>query len=524
MNKTISCLLFAVAVLAGCTKDPEPQTGTGTLSAVIRSEGSDIEAHLPLCALRDATVLLLDGQREVASGKTDIAGNVVITDIPSGSYQVAVTHKDFPALTMNVSIRKNEVTTLKNYLFDCLFMPQYEKAKKKWTVIHFVNMADVQLEGTFLSDIRKIEKEGGSGNEVNHVVYMPATANNTLNSQLTYLLKPQFEIVDEKFYDDVVKSRLFSPAYYFDGYDYPDADPSDYKLLEKSVVDISALYPSDSVMLFIYDHGSGIDINVPDNAVKQQSISVNMHTNGEITMPQLRDALNNIRKQDIHINTLVLAACTMAQFEVAYELKDCGVNYMVVSEPTSNGLNYECEQWVEDLNDGAIAGFETARRIARASTSENVYAVYDMKYFAQLQPLFNDFAGKAAQTNAALLRPLVAQSLKQTAGGTPPELTYSCYDLADFAKNVSEASFEDATGVKVAAKKVYDFLNVVGPGNFVAELHNPWASYQRARGVAVMLRTPDHPYAGHNQTVYRMHSYYRDGNTAWDTFLSALDN
>lgn len=531
MKNTFCCLLaLFLFFTSSCTKqdeNPNITSGVGTLIAQIRNEGIYFEALLPHSPLKGALLTLRSGEQIIAQDSSDVTGLICIPNIPVGSYQAEISYKEAEKLTFDVTIREKEVTTLKSPFFDCVFLPETKIEKKQWTAIHFANLCDLQIEKDVLSDIRMIEKHGGSGDQVNHIVYTPATGDYSIPSSLRYLLPPKFDIADEELYGDAMP-QLLSPAYIYDNYSYSLADPGDYKLLERSIVELCKLFPSDSIMLSIYDHGSGIDFVTPNDSggshTHTRSISGNTTTNKEITMPQLREVLTNVRKQGYRVDMLVLSACTMASFEVGYELKDCGLSYIVASEPQAMGIHFGAKTWVEEFSAGTISGAEACRRIVRGLNDDNVFALWDMSRFNELTALFNEFAKKVARLDASVLNPVIAKSVKVTSGGTPPELTYSCYDIADFAKNVSEADFTDSEDLKASAKQLYDFLAVAKPGNFISEFHNPWSgSYTRMRGIGVLLRAPDHPYAGHNQTVYRAHKYYLDGNTDWDIFLCGLD-
>ena len=511
----------------GCSKDPQVivvENMTGSLTAQIRSQGIFYKSGLPAYPLRGAVVKVFDGDAMIAIDSSDLTGALCITNIPVGTYNVEVSYKTAEKLHFQTTIADGKVTELKSNFFDCLFLPEFETPKTRWTVIHFVNLADVQLEVGLLSDIRMIEKCGGSGTNVNHVVYIPATGNYATRSAVYHLEKPKFNVENEELYG-ALAPRLFSPGYFFDNTDYEHADPSDYKLLEKSIVELSRLFPSDSLMLAVYDHGTGIDIDFLDDGGKQtRSISGNFATKGEITMPQLREVLANVRGQGVRVDALVFGACLMAAYEVGYELKDCGVRYIVASEPPSSGLHFGAQSWVADFNKGNISGFEVCRRIVDGVGGHNVFALWDMSRFDDLTVLYNDFAKEIAKADVAGIRPLIAKTVKVgLEGGTPAQLYYSCYDLGHFARNVSESDLADAGGLKESARKVADFLEAEGPGNFIAAFHNLLKGYENARGVGIVLRAPDHPYEGHNRTVYRMHSYYLDGNRDWDDFLTKLD-
>lgn len=515
---TCLCLL----ILSSCNKEDATEQDllkSGALVARVYDAGTTPEANLPLAPLKNALVTLKNADRSVASLLTDATGQVLFDHIPEGEYLVEITKSGYAPLRFDrVSVKENVPAVLKSDFFDVVFMPRAPKDKKRWTVIHFVNLCDLTINNDLISDIRMVEKNGGSGDSANHVVYIPATNDYTETSRLSYLIKPKFGIENEELYDnEVYKARYFSPTYTFDNYDNSMANPSDYKLLEKAIVSIGNLFPSDSLMLFIYGHGTGIDISYSQT----RSISLNRDPEGEITVPQMREVFSQTARKGHKVNALVMAACKMGSFELAYELNGC-VDYIVASEDRSLGINYGAEHWVKEFGNGTIPGIEACRRIVRGVGDVNAFAAYDMRCFPELVTRFNALAASLKLADAGQIRPIVEKTMKVTIGSTLNDLIHGCYDLADFAKNLSEStSLND--DLRQKALGVNDYLKEAKPGNLISEFHCSRSDYARGRGMGVLLRAPDQPYGTRNQAIYRQHKYYKDGNTDWDAFLINLD-
>lgn len=539
IKKTISITTFLIlltlcsSVFISCTKTiieekhiiVRDTLKVGSISAIVRKEGLSQDSRLPIFPYRGAKVSVKNQGGVVATDTTDALGYVCFSSIPEGDYQVYVVGKQENSLTFDVTVTKNEVSVLKNHLFDCVYLPDGKIEKKPWTFVHYGCLADMtsDLNRDFLWEFRLLEREGASGDRVNHVVYIPPTASQSIKSQIMYLQKPSYTIENEIPYEENFKDPiLFSEAYRFDAYNYSDADPADYNVLLNSTRQISTLFPGDSVVLCVYDHGTGIDIAYP----KTRSICGNAATQKEITVPQLRETLMALKQSGVKVHSLVLSACLMGVFEVAYELKDCGLKYILAAERQSTkGFYLKCAEWIEKLNNGEISLSESLMTIVKNQNRGNNYALYDMAHFGELNALFNDFSRKISRTDPSYIKPIVAKTIKSGAGSSG-DMEYSCYDLGDFAKNVSEANFQDSQQVRAAAALLYQFIKVRNPGHFITVFNPANANPEiekRGTGMGVLLRAPDHPYKGHNQDVYQQHKYYADGNTDWDTFLSNLD-
>ena len=513
MNRILLGLIGILAICVGCRPEPTPSTATGVLAAQVRYEGTDYRTGLPIAPLMGARLTVKQGEQTIASDTTNRTGDVYLPNLPSGTYRVEVSYKKLPVRAFNTEVSANQTTVLKSDFFDCVYFPTSEVPKTRWTVIHYANLADIQIEDYTMCDLRMIEKHGGSDDSVHHIAYTPAAGNYLRQSNIMRLMKPSFDVADEQLYNNKVPT-LFSPAYVFNNVTYADADPADYRLLERSIVEICRLFPSDSIMLAIYDHGTGIDIAWGDE--RSRSISGNFDTRKEITMPQLRQVLNRVKDQGYRVDALVFSACLMGAFEVGYELKDCGVSYIVAAEVPIMGLMHGAANWVQPFGRGEISGFEACRRIVAGAADP--MALWDMKRFEELNVRFNNLADKIGSVDPAAIKAVLPKTARM-AEMTENDLPTACYDLADFADQLILANFQDPQGVKLAAKEVSDFIKT----QFVATMRNPSSHNYHGVGVLIKSLDPIQPYVGHNQRVYRQHRYYLDGHTAWDRFLMTLD-
>ncbi len=508
-----------------------------SISGTVKYSGGNsllAESNLPLYGMSRATVKLLDGQTEVDSTTTNQSGYFLLDSLTPGSYTLKITLKELYDTYVNefpVIVEENKAMVFTtDEGFDCILFRPKPLKKKKWTFIHFINNSEMAIANGNMKEIKYHEMYGGSGNELNNIAFVaPGEIQGTT---LYYLQKPEYDSNTDNFDDLMSGPTMLSPKYVFNriiGNDYKaDGDPGSYEYLVEKVKYISKLYPADSVALFIYSHGSGIDIswkNGEQSEALTRSISPNPTTQTEITVPQLSKAITEMRKE-VNVSVFTAGACLMGMYEVIYDLKNSGLKYAVLVSPTSSGLHnlkYKDIKFITDFCAGNGTAFSMCDEIVKTS-SESVVSMYNLGKVDDLATLFNDFAAKMDATDVKYTQPFISSSQRGVSGGLINAYTANYYDLADFALNISTAPIpNDNQGLKESAKKLYDYLATPNPDKAImATKVIAGNNLDRSKGLNFLLCTPSSPYVL-LRDVYRETTYYKDGNTHWDSYLSKID-
>lgn len=399
-----------------------------------------------------------------------------------------------------------------NYFFDCILFLKDKPEKKKWTFIHFANTSHMNIYPPMISTIRVFERFGGSGSNLYDIAY---TSTGSSDPTLYYLKQPMFVPDKDPIYEGSLTPNLFSPHYVFNshlkGQYEKDGDPGDYLFLEKMILNIAELYPSDSVALFIMDHGSGIDI---DGTTK--SISFNTDNGNTITMPQLRTVLENV-KNKVNINLFVMDACFMGMFEVAYEFKDTGVKHIMASSRSSSAffdpqIVSNPPTTLERIANGANSctiGDVCHEFIAKHGST--TFSIYNMEKMDEFTALFNDFASRINQTPVEYTEPVL---IRTTRMAIDDPFCKNYYDLTHFAKLISETHFpSDPANLVASAKALYEYLLTPSSDKFIFDrrVYEP-EKYPNDYGVSVLIPAPNESYEQTMMDIYRKHKYYLDGN------------
>lgn len=482
------------------------------------------QTNLPLFPLEGAKAVLIDSSgKRIDSLQTNGEGIINFINVPSGQYTVKLAHeKAQSSLTLPVTVSGKTTAYLQTEGFDCINYQLYKITKRKWTFIHLVNNSDNTIAKGNFREIRKQEKYGGSGFELNNVAFFDCGEG---DSRLMYLVQPAFTPDPDPIDSIAQRPQLYSPTYVYhrDKSDYNiSGDLGDYKFMQKKIEQIAAMYPSDSVAIFIYSHGSGIDESIGFNDTR--SISPNPTTQKEITIPQFREMLTNLHAKGINIGIVSTTACFMGMFEVGYELKDTGIQYYLSAETAGSGLfqNTQDIQFINDFKEGRGTCYSMGVEICKKPAS-NILALCDLKKMGQMTDLYNDFANKLDKTPIKYTQSLITNAVHVNGkGGVEGEYTYNYFDLGDFALLISKSEFTDTYELRPAAQKLYDYLK--DRSGYIAAMgvaeNTDW--HKRLTGVSTLLVSPGVNYS-QLSNIYRNLRYYKDGNTAWDSYLSKID-
>jgi hypothetical protein len=187
--------------------------------------------------------------------------------------------------------------------------------QKKWTVMLYLNGDDQDIQTDLIHAFQEMVQAGvGSNEEVSIVVqfdrYPGAPEYGGWEITHRFFLTPGMEPTEE----NAIKN-------WGDGFGGREVDMSDPDTLKDFITWSVENYPAERYTLIPADHGFGWEGLFIDHTNYKRTMSVK----------QLRQALID---SQVYINLLSLDACTMQMIEVAYELKDAGVDIMVGSENT----------------------------------------------------------------------------------------------------------------------------------------------------------------------------------------------
>jgi len=222
-------------------------------------------------------------------------------------------------------------------------------------------------------------------------------------------------------------------------------DTGDYTVLQSFVEKIVTLYPAEHYVLDLWNHGSGPRYVNSKEQGGTRSICSDNSTGHQISLPELKQALTHIKSTTgVTVDILVLSACTMADYEMMYQVKDFA-NYMIASPSSLYGSMYipnePYDQFLTRLNGSASA--EDISPIVQSMARDTFQAHVDLmpesthSFIAadlrKIESFHGRFSTFAHQCNLALpssgitLRNLAAQTPQIGAGG----------DLYSFAVSVS---------------------------------------------------------------------------------------
>lgn len=533
MNKFFIVSLCTM-ILCACTKYVEIEVPVekqaGVISGIVKFSGEDVgfESQLPLFPAELVKVELRKGDSLIETITTNREGLFSFSKVDPGTYQVVLNYKKAPKLTLEALVENNKSCYLTTEDFDCIRMPTLPVEKKKYTFIHLGNTSEGAVASYVMSAIRIQERFGGSEAELNNIAFVDCGSG---PAKLIYLQKQKF-IPDPDYINTVgpgMSPVLMSKAVYQYKYNLDEdqfaktGDLGDYKFVQKKIESIAKLYPSDSIVLFMYGHGSGIDMT-PGFNTGTRSISPNPQTKLEVTFPQLREVLTNLNGQGLNIVGLVTNACYSGMYEIGYELKDTGLQYLVASEvPTTfmtditNGVDY-----IKNMQDGTGSIRAMCKELVAKQMSTTM-AAYDLTKIGDLNGLFNDFAKKVSLTDVATTQSVLEKSQQANIGGSP-DYTMNYYDMGDYARRISENEFNDKVGLKESARTLYNYLNTPKDGSYIFSFNRSSADarYQHTTGMTVVAVNPEYSYE-EVALVYKQHRYYLDGNKDWDAFLKTIN-
>jgi hypothetical protein len=185
--------------------------------------------------------------------------------------------------------------------------PEANAAPKKWTIMHY-SAADNNLLPYIKADVNEMEAVGSTPN-MNIIVQLDEGKYGSGCKR--YFLQ-----------QDNDPKNITSPVLQ----DMGQVDMANPKVLSDFIKFAAEKYPAENYALIIGDHGAGWQ-----GAISDDSHGTFMST------PQIRQAIEDSGKK---IDVLGFDCCLMATSEVAYEMKEAGVGYMVGSQQNEGGSGW----------------------------------------------------------------------------------------------------------------------------------------------------------------------------------------
>ncbi|MHC9541885.1 MAG: clostripain-related cysteine peptidase [Vulcanimicrobiota bacterium] len=437
------------------------------------------------------------------SAVTDEKGFFTISEVPSG-YPCTVYFSIGDEIRTAVeigAIKSGETAEISTEGFSVVAVPP---AMKKWTYICYLasdnDLGDPASTEPYASrNVLQSMENVGSTDLVNAVALLDERYSTT---KMYYAEKDLDYAAVTSPYEDYGKSL----------------DTGDYTVLQSFVEKAVALYPAEHYILDLWNHGSGPRYLNPKEQGRTRSICSDNSTGHQISLPELKQALSNIKSATgAKVDILVLSACTMADYEMMYQVKDYA-DFLIASPSSLYGNMYipnePYDQFLTRLNGSAAA--EDISPIVQAMARDTFQAhidkmpekphsfiAADLRKIGSFHSRFSAFAHQcnmALPSSSATLRNLAAQTPQIGAGG-------DLYSFADAVrKNMSG-------GVASSASELADSI-VPGDDNFIlysASNNSRWSSL---RMLCITLSAVSNPSTYDDLTISK--------DCEWSDFLGGL--
>jgi len=256
-----------------------------------------------------------------------------------------------------------------------------EVTLKKWTILLYLNGDEDSMQNDFIAAFHDIVNSGaGSTDMVNIVsqfdryIYNPMPDFGRWTIAHRFYLKPGMEPTEANAVTD-----------WGDGQGGREVDMADTDVLSAFIKWAVACYPAEHYLLLIGDHGYG-----------WQGMNIDMTSFGRFTsLVRLREALAN---SQVHFDILALDACVMQMAEVAHELRNSRVDYLVASE--NLGTTWPLAEILEFITKNPqISSFNLGKKIVDLYQDSNsgkhnvTLSVLDMKGVSSLSESIQSLRG-----------------------------------------------------------------------------------------------------------------------------------
>lgn len=428
-------------------------------------------------ALVDAAVSAT-GSNTVA--RTNTQGRFQLDQVGAGPQSLTVTTAD------GLNITKRKVVIQRDKVVSYFAVPS-------WTVLVYM-AADNNLATEAPKDLNEMEQVGSTA-DLNIVVQYDGDQYG--DSRRYYVTR------------DSDNSVVSSPVVESLG----EVDMSDPAVLRSFVEWGVTRFPSDHVMLVLWNHGAG----VWPESVSAQGIAFDDSAglNACLTTTELRTALSAAKQATgVQVDVLAFDACLMQMMEVGYELQGLAT-YMAGSEEVTPGDGFPYHTMMRDLRDHpTLAPRDAAVMLMNRfieyyrRTDAVCMSVVDLANWSGFTARIKTFAAALDSASNVELA-LIQGASKQTQRFDYHENA----DLYDFALRTSKLPVNSS--LKAAA---LDMLNN-WTGTVIANARSSQADYlENSHGLAILLPT----------SVQEM-SYYNfydqmlwSADSRWDEFLAKL--
>lgn len=471
-------MLAGVSLIGGC------YFGYGSVAGYVYTLSESPDAIQvggtapPGCTvLADATVSVT-GSETVAY--TNAQGLFQISQVAAGPQTLTVSTAD------GLNMTKRKVVLQRNKVVSYFTRPS-------WTVLVYM-AADNNLTAEALKDLNEMEQVGSTA-DLNVVVQYDGYANG--DSRRYYMTQDSDS--------SVVHSPVIEPL--------GEVDMSDPAVLQSFVAWGVTSFPSDHVMLILWDHGAG----VWPESVQAQGIAFDDHSgwNACLTTTELRTALSGAKQATgVKVDVLAFDACLMQMMEVGYELQGLA-DYMAGSEEVTPGDGFPYHTILAGfrgnpaLTPRSAATMLVNRFIDYYQKAESVcMSVVDLVNWA---PFTARVKNLATALDSATSREL---DLIQSASLQTQRFDYhENADLYDFALHTSQLSVNST--LRAAAN---DVLNYWDQAVIFNERTTQADTLKDGHGLSVLLPTSAHEmslYGSYDQLLW-------SADSRWDEFLAKL--
>ena len=329
-------------------------------------------------------------------------------------------------------------------LSGCFLFPPIEKPAE-WTVMIYLD-ADNNLESAGIDDINEMEMVG-STTEVNIVVQADRIEDYDVSNDNWKNTRRYYITQDSD--DSQINSQLIE--------DLPELNMGDPQTLIDFTSWAITNYPAKKYLLVIWNHGGGFR----SSAYTAKDIAWDETSEGDrITMPELESALSGITTQTGgNIDIVGMDACFMAMTEVAYQIKDCGVDILVASEETEpfDGWPYDTilAQLVDNpaMTSAKLASVIVDKYIDSYPSGNVTQSAIDLSYM-------DDLAGQLSGLAQAIMDDTLTPKLNYINAASSSQ-SYGDPDFKDLYDFCAEIRADEVipTNVKDIALDIQQTLN-----------------------------------------------------------------
>ncbi|RYG49802.1 hypothetical protein EON79_00045 [bacterium] len=313
------------------------------------------------------------------------------------------------------------------------------RGRAKWTVLVYMNSAN-DLSNYSDDNVNQMERLAANP-DVNFVVQWKK-AKGWWDNTPTFTGTRRYLIGHDT--SDAIKSRMLQDM-------GGDVDMGSTETLADFVEWGKANYPSDKVLVVLWDHGTGWQRSVSKPV--SRSISDDFATGSKIFA---WDLANGFRSK---VDVIATDACLMQMVEVGYQLRE-KCDYFVASEDLVPAAGYPYDRVFASMAsraDTSPATFASALATTYASTPESPWNSWSMQQSAvetaklpALVTALDVFAGALIENRESIAT--IVTTARDAARAYDPRFRRTYLDLIDVATRIGGSDAPDA--VKTAAARV----------------------------------------------------------------------